>query len=126
MGKGYLIDSNASIDFFNKSLPESGRSLLINSIPIISIVTFIEIFSKKSLSDGERPDLKDFTEAAIIYDVDTDVALRTIDIRLKYKIKIPDALIAATAIHYNLILVTRNLSDFNNISGLQIINPHAV
>ena len=121
-----MIDSNVIIDFFNKSLPEGGRRLLINSIPIISIVTFIEIFSKKNILDEERRCLKDFTEAAIIHNVDTSVALRTTDIRLKYKIKLPDALIAATALHYDLILVTRNVSDFDSISSLKIIDPHNI
>ncbi|HAL83190.1 MAG TPA: hypothetical protein DCO83_13965 [Mucilaginibacter sp.] len=50
----------------------------------------------------------------------------TIELRKKYKIKLPDALIAATALHYRLILITRNISDFNKIAGLKIINPHTI
>jgi len=42
----------------------------------------------------------------------------------KYKIKLPDAIIAATAIVYDLILVTRNISDFKNIDGLHVVDPH--
>lgn len=33
-----------------------------------------------------------------------------------------DSLIAATALHFDLILVTRNVKDFN-YSGLEVINP---
>jgi len=45
------------------------------------------------------------------------------DIRKQYKIKLPDAIIAATARIYNLTLLTRNTKDFQEISGLLTINP---
>lgn len=50
----------------------------------------------------------------------------TIAIREIYKIKLPDAIITATALVYNLTLITRNISDFQNIESLKIINPHAL
>jgi predicted nucleic acid-binding protein len=49
--------------------------------------------------------------------------LKTVEIRKIYKIKLPDAIIAAIALVYNLILVTRNTNDFKNIGGLQLENP---
>lgn len=41
------------------------------------------------------------------------------------RMKLGDALIGATALLYNLPLVTRNVDDFKHIPGLQIINPFA-
>ncbi|WP_349294199.1 PIN domain-containing protein [Gracilimonas sediminicola] len=49
-----------------------------------------------------------------------------IQIRKSYRIKLPDALIAATAINNDFILVTRNISDFNFIENLELINPHKI
>ena len=40
-----------------------------------------------------------------------------------YRIKLPDAIIAATALAYDLTLLTRNTADFGGIGGLKIINP---
>jgi predicted nucleic acid-binding protein len=40
-----------------------------------------------------------------------------------HKIKLGDAIIAATAIVYSLTLVTRNVDDFNNIKNLVVKNP---
>ena len=40
-----------------------------------------------------------------------------------YKIKLPDAIIAATALNQDAFLVTRNVSDFQGIAGLKIENP---
>lgn len=126
MGAGYLIDSNAVIDFFNYSLPRNGINLLINIEPRISIITQIKVFSKRGLEVDEVNGIKEFINTTTVYVVDEMIALKTIDIRLKHKMKLPDAIIAATAIYYDLILITRNVSDFNRIAGLQIINPHAV
>jgi len=37
--------------------------------------------------------------------------------------KLPDAIIAATALVYDLTLVTRNVADFKNIDRLKLVNP---
>ncbi|MDB5133332.1 MAG: hypothetical protein JWR02_3081 [Mucilaginibacter sp.] len=126
MGTGYLIDSNAIIDFFNYSLPENGINLLLSIEPCISIITQIEVFSKKGLEPKEVKGIEQFINTATVYLVNEMVALKTIDIRLKYKIKLPDAIIAATAICYDLILITRNTSDFKRIKGLEIIDPYTI
>jgi predicted nucleic acid-binding protein len=52
-----------------------------------------------------------------------EVEKQTIFIRKAKKIKLPDAIIAATAIVHNLTLVTCNSDDFKNISNLNIFNP---
>jgi predicted nucleic acid-binding protein len=44
-------------------------------------------------------------------------------VRIAGKISLPDAIIAATALHYNFELITNNESDFKGIAGLRIINP---
>jgi len=126
VGPEYLIDSNSLIDFFNNALPQSGVDLLINIEPRISIITQIEVFSKRGLERSEIEKLHKFTNAATVYDVNKAIAERAIYIRLNYNVKLPDAVIAATALCYNLILVTRNIADFKNIVGLQIINPHSI
>jgi predicted nucleic acid-binding protein len=40
------------------------------------------------------------------------------------KIKLPDAIIAATAIVNNFVLLSRNTKDFEGIEGLEIVNPY--
>jgi len=40
------------------------------------------------------------------------------------KIKLPDAIIAATAIVNNLVIITRNEKDFKNIENLEYLNPY--
>lgn len=44
-------------------------------------------------------------------------------LRQQRKIGLADSLIAATAMHQAMPLITRNLSDFSWIPGLHVINP---
>jgi predicted nucleic acid-binding protein len=46
-----------------------------------------------------------------------------IEIRQQKKIKLGDAIIAATALLNNFTLVTRNQKDFEKINGINILNP---
>ena len=54
--------------------------------------------------------------------IDQEIAENVIDIRKQYRIKLPDAIIAATAKTDDLCLVTRNIEDFKNID-IRILNP---
>ena len=40
--------------------------------------------------------------------------------------KLPDTMIAATALYYSLILVTNNTKDFKNLKDIEIINPYNI
>ncbi len=61
------------------------------------------------------------TECNVI-GISDEVVNATIQIRKIKKIKLPDAIIAATAMAYSLQLITQNTADFNNIDGLQLID----
>lgn len=49
--------------------------------------------------------------------------MEAITIRQQYKTKLPDAIIAATALFYGFVLITHNSGDFKNIQGLSVIDP---
>ena len=53
----------------------------------------------------------------------SEIAERTISIRKSLRIKVPDAIIAATALEYSLQLVSRNEEDFAQIQDLKLVNP---
>jgi predicted nucleic acid-binding protein len=99
---------------------------MISIDPIISIVTYIEIFSSRNASIAETEQLRSFAGMAEIIQTDFNIAQRAIDIRLKYNTKFGDPVIAGTALDRNLIPIKRNTKDFANISGLKIINPYTI
>ncbi|HVU55382.1 MAG TPA: hypothetical protein VHD83_10020 [Puia sp.] len=54
--------------------------------------------------------------------MEKEIKAKTVALRKNNKIKLPDAIIAATAIVNGLTLLTRNVADFQNISDLSFIN----
>jgi predicted nucleic acid-binding protein len=124
----YLIDTNVVIDYLGNKLPASGMvfiNTLMDSIPNISVVTKIEVLGFQVPEEHQQL-LSNFINDAIVLDLTYQVVNICIDIRKKYKTKLPDAIIAATALAFNMILTTRNTSDFKNIDGLQVIDPYSL
>ena len=122
MESRYLIDSNVVIYLSSDKIPEPGKKLvakIIDSQPEISIITKIELLGFRIIPKY----ITLFIDTAAIINIDDEIVNRTIQIRKKHKIKLPDAIIAATAIVNNQILVTRNNKDFDKITGVQIFNP---
>jgi predicted nucleic acid-binding protein len=122
MGKRYLIDSNTLIEFTGRLLPASIHSELSSIIDTdfnISFINKIEVLAHHTADIAWQ----NFIEQANIIKADDDIISQTIQIRKIQKIKIPDALVAATALVNDLILLTRNVNDFKNIPGLQVENP---
>jgi predicted nucleic acid-binding protein len=129
MGKpNYLVDTNVIIDYLNKKLPAAGMEFIdsiINATPNISIITKIELLSFNT-SEAHYSLLVSFIHDAIILDLIDRIVDRSIDIRKKNKIKLPDAIIAATSLVYGLILISHDTADFKHIQGLKIVDPHSV
>lgn len=124
----YIIDTNSVIDYLGNKLPKPGLNFLnivIDEGPIISIITKIEVLGFNT-SEANQNLLLNFINDAIILDLSSDVVDTCIKLRKKYKIKLPDAIIAATALTYELTLITRNSSDFKNISEIKTINPYSL
>ena len=123
MGAKYLLDTNTVIDFSAQKLPAKAHkklSFIIDTSPKISIINKIELLSFSSVS---RQTIL-FTEQAIVIPLNEDIVKKTIDLRKKYKIKLPDAIIAATALVFDLILVSHNIIDFKNIKNLKLVDSY--
>ena len=125
MEQGFLIDTNIAIGYLDNKLPEPGMQYMhgiIDQIPNISVITKIELLRFDS-SQSSYKILLEFTEDSVVMGLDEKIVERTIDICKGRKIKIPDAIIAATALAHSYTLVTRNTADFKNIPGLELLNP---
>jgi toxin FitB len=64
-----------------------------------------------------------FVNASSVLPINDDVVNHTITLRKSRKIKLPDALIGATAMVYDLILLTNNTADFKYINGISCTDP---
>ncbi len=122
----YLLDTNTIIYYLQAALPDKAMQQLHNIVdeqPLVSIITKIELLGFNGASTEQQTITETFINAAVIFNLDDAVITQTIELRKQYRIKLPDAIIAATAIVYNLILITRNTGDFSKLSLLNYIDP---
>ena len=77
------------------------------------------------LSEHEEMEIRQFLLDFVTLKVDDPIAEETIAIRKKYKLKLGDALISATAIMHDAVLVSRNEKDFGKVEGLKFLNPYS-
>ena len=125
MGQKYLIDTNSLIDAQMKRIPDKGLQFLagvINEYFTVSFITYIEFLGYKYVSKASD----EFISLASVIEIDKTIMDVCIALRKEHKIKLPDAIIAATALVYDLVLISRNTSDFKNIAGLKVIDPHTL
>lgn len=122
----YLIDTNILIYHLKNTLPENQTAktdkIFIESFNI-SIISEIEFLGYKNISSDKEKIFKDFLALAKIIDLDHNIKEKAIQIKKTISLKTPDAIIAATAIVNNYILLTSNIKDFNKIKDLQLYNP---
>ncbi len=124
----YLIDNNAISNYFSGLFTEKGMDFMaevFDQTPTISVITEIEALSWINPDKSKEQIVKAFVKDASILALTPAVVAQCVSIRRSRKIKTPDAIMAATAIVHNLTLITSD-SDFKNISGLQVIDPHSL
>ena len=120
-----MFDTNIFIYHFNNQLTESGTALLREGIAgngAYSVITRIEVLGYRQ-SESAESQAKQLLSKLVELPLTSEIAERTIAIRKNLRIKIPDAIIAATALEYSLQLVSRNEEDFSQIQDLKLVNP---
>ncbi len=126
MGQGILADTNCLIDYLDNKLTASVNKLLDNEQIEISVINRIELLSWNLATAEQTETLTDFIHSCIVHPLHEEIILKSIEIRKNYKLKLPDAIIAATSLVHNLTLLTRNITDFNKVTGLNVINPYSL
>ncbi len=123
MGTNYLIDTNTLLEFVGNTLPLKAHAFVenvINESFNVSVINRIEVLGHESATQ----DLTDFMNLANTCQLTEAIEKQTISLRKQKKIKLPDAIIAATALVHNFIVISRNVKDFVNIEDLNYVNPY--
>ncbi|MDO8501615.1 MAG: type II toxin-antitoxin system VapC family toxin [Gemmatimonadaceae bacterium] len=118
-----VLDTNILIDYLNGSA-DARRELDSFDTIYISLISWMEILVGAAEGD-EESEIREFLRRFRVHPVDEGVAERAVEIRRRDKIRLPDAIIWATAQHLGLLLVTRNTRDFpSNHPGVRV--PYSV
>ena len=121
----YLIDTNILIYHTKGSQAVSSfmGDVVGQRAFNISILTKIEFLGWEKHTPEGFQKCEQLVKLANIYPVDEDIAEQAIGLRRRVKIKLADAVIAATALVNNLKLATRNMEDYKAVKELEIFNP---
>ena len=120
-GHGLLLDTNVLIDVLRGETP--ALDWLRSHAPgsAISVITWIEILV--GCRDHESTTVRTWLEGFRRLDLDQAVASEAVICRQQRGLKVPDAIILATARCHGLILATRNVRDFPPQND-QVICPY--
>ena len=105
-----LFDTNILIDYLI-GREEAQREFERYTRRAVSIVTWMELqIGSRSADEADVIDL--FLREFLVIEITRQVARRAIDIRRRTGVRLPDAIIWATAQAESAVLVTRNTKDF--------------
>jgi len=123
-----LIDTNVLIDYLAQHPDANFNHRVEQAIgkgSALSIITRIELLGWRRHTEQSRRDAENLLRSMGEIPLTHTVADRVIVLRSRFSIKLPDAIIAASALTENLPLMTRNTDDFMRIDGLVLVNPFA-
>ena len=126
MSAHVLFDSSAIILYFNNAVSTESFSLIKQAIEeragAISVITRAEVLAWPSHTAQSI----ELASAGMLgfeqIDVDSIIADEAARIRRECNLKLPDALIAATAKLRGLAVITANVRDFERVSQLKVIS----
>jgi len=106
-GSSFLLDTNSIIYAINDNL------ILPNYRYIVSVITEIELLSFSRLTRYEEQIIKEILANFEVVFINQNIKEKTIQIRKRYNLKLPDSLIVATALENNAKLVTSDKQLLN-------------
>lgn len=105
----YLLDGNKDVAEF-----------LENKQLYVSVITELELFGKHNLSKQDNEIIEALLDSCFVIDLNQEIKQIYKRFKQKYVVKLPDAIIAATAIYLDMPLLTFD-QGFKNIPELQLM-----
>jgi predicted nucleic acid-binding protein len=120
----YTLDTNAIL-YYLKDDPDtvaSLRNVFTQNVPLyVSAITELELFAFSNLSTAEEKLIEELLTTVAVISLDSHIARLSAFIRRQYRLKVPDSVIAATALFTGSTLLTRNTRDFRRIPNLSLL-----
>ncbi len=128
MGQKYLVDTCAVIKYLENLFPQEAILFMDNVVDEdckVSFITKIELMVWNPPVPSDIKIIEEFLDGSEIHYINNEIINLTIKIRKETKIKLPDVIIAATAMVNNLVLLSDNDNDFHKVKkmGLKYMNP---
>ena len=117
-GVNLFVDTNILID-----LTEGTRQIahyIHGNRVHISIITEIELLGWHRISQSQKQMFKSLIDECTVVELSESIKNISIELKQKHKIKLPDAVIAASALSLDIPLLTRDLG-FEKIKSLNLL-----
>jgi predicted nucleic acid-binding protein len=105
-----IIDSDVLIDYL-QGLDKAKRELDRYAKREMSIISWMEVMTGADTAEEEK-DSREFLSTFTIHPLSVEIASEAVEIRKRFRIRLPDAIVWATARINGCLLVTRNTKDF--------------
>ncbi|HEY9663838.1 MAG TPA: type II toxin-antitoxin system VapC family toxin [Allocoleopsis sp.] len=110
----FVLDTNIVLYFLGNRLA--------NPLPagqyLVSIITEIELLSYPSLTPEEETQIQVFLAQILVCSIDPKIKAATIALRKTHRLRLPDAIVAATAKVADAVLLTNDMGLLN-LEGVQ-------
>ena len=117
-GTKILIDTNIALYMMGGD--EILSTLLDGKEIFVSVITEMELLSYPKISLTETISIKNFLKDTLIIDINEAIKEITIELRKYHNLKLPDAMIAATAQYLNVPLISSDQA-FKKISSISFV-----
>ncbi len=124
--QGCVIDTNLLIYHLTDCLGEVGERWLEEAFDAgayVSVITRIEILGWSKHSAKSLNEAAELLTKVQELSLSEEIIKKCIQLRQTTFLKLPDAIIAATALHLGRPLMTRNIKDFQAVSDLMLLDP---
>ena len=118
-----LLDTNIVIYLHGAQLKDRVLADLQTSSLSTCNVIVAEVLGYKFVELDDAKYFETFFATMKNHLLDKEVTNKVIELRRTTNAKLPDAIIAATALVHDLVLWTHNTDDFKNIPRLQLFDP---
>ena len=118
-GNSFLLDTN--IVLYLLSGDDTLTELLYEKQLYISIITEMELLGFKGIGQREETAIRDFIDQCKTVNINENIKEGTITVRKRYGTKLPDSIIAATALYLDMPLVTAD-TGFNKVGELDLVH----
>lgn len=117
-GNSIFLDTN--IVLYLLSGDETIADFLNDKTVFLSFVTELELLGYKAIDPEELSKVENLLTDATIIDINSEIKKIVIGLRKAYKIKLPDAIVAATSHYLNIPFMTAD-KDLTRLSELNIL-----
>ncbi|MDQ0640641.1 putative nucleic acid-binding protein [Pedobacter sp. W3I1] len=123
MSGNVIFDTNIVI-YLSKKILSPEKIFFSNIFYSISIISKMELLGYSFKNSVEEKYIIKLIDSLNIVSLSDEVVHATIEIRKNNRIKLPDAIVYATAQVMNGKLLTNNISDFEKVNGnVELFNP---